>query len=71
MEFTKFGNSTDTELGTWESNFQLPQAKSFCWAAAKGSATELGIIGALCPHVKEERTNSMVDASTNPAGKKV
>lgn len=71
MEFTKFGNYTDTELGTWESNFQLPQAKCFCWTAARGTATELGIMSALCPQVKEERTNSIADSSTNPAGKKV
>lgn len=72
MELCKFRSCIDiTELGTWQSHFQLPLAKYCCWAAAGGPATELGIINALWPHVEEERTNSMEDPSINPAGKKV
>lgn len=72
MEFAGFRSCTDiTEPGAWESHFQLPLAKCLCWGAAKGAATELGIISALWLHVKEERTNSVADPSINPAGKKV
>lgn len=46
------------ELGT-VSHFQLPLAKCFCWAAAEGSDSELGITNALWLRVREERTNSM------------